>query len=288
MKTWGFGGKALGVWHDISLTRTFDASYTNTSGIVYPLNAVFELYSGDLETPGEYVDFDIKDIQIERKSYATPFANGSRTGTVKDYSLNNNNATLQLSSTPRWVSDSVVGEGAYEFDGVNDYIDIGNNTINGTQELTVSAWVNHRTFAASGSSRPYVSDWNTWSVGSQKGFALRTYSNGKSPSFWLANGTNYYTVTSSKEISLNTWYLITGVFKANSIFKIYINGEQTGSASAPNQYVKEDATSIYIGKGNVNAGYFDGSIDDVRIYNRALTDAEIKHNYDIESYKMNK
>ena len=165
------------------------------------------------------------------------------------------------------------------FDGSDDRTILPNDINLGNKEFTVSVWVNQHSFAPSGSSRPYVSDWNTWSPGSQKGFILRTYDTNSVPSFWLADGTNYYTVYSSKSLVLNNWYHIVGVFKANSIFKIYINGVETGSSSAPSQYIKETATPIYLGYSGINAGYFDGQLDDAHIYNYALTAEQVKQLY---------
>ena len=198
------------------------------------------------------------------------------TGTTwTDLSGNGNSGTLNGGVS---YSSSVNG-GVMSFDGVNDRVIIPNDISLGTQELTVSAWINQSAYSVSGSSKPYVSDWNTWSPGSQKGFILRGYDVETVPSFWLADGTNYSRVVASQTVALNTWYNVVGVFKANSIFKIYVNGIEKGSSSAPSQYVEEITTPIYVGYGGINAGYFSGQISNVRIYNAALGASDILQNF---------
>jgi prepilin-type N-terminal cleavage/methylation domain-containing protein len=267
--------KEVNKWERVSFTSTIDSDWDLTKGF-----AVY-VYGNT----GNYGKLWVDDVQIEKKGYATPFINGSRAGIIQDNSVNNIDATLSTTNTPKWTKDAIIGDGAYQFDGVDDYISMSNSNINNTQALTVSAWVKYNTFGAVNSSRPYVSDWNTWSPGNQKGFILRSSGSEKKPGFWIADGNNYFSVISSKELNLNTWYLVTGVFNANSILKIYVNGEEVGSATAPSKYIKEDITPIYIGKSGINAGYFDGTIDDIRIYGRALTASEIKNYYELTKMK---
>lgn len=193
-----------------------------------------------------------------------------------DLSGNGNNGTLSGG-----YSYSSSNNGAINFNGSNSRASITNNFNLNTQELTVSVWVNQSAYSLSGSSNPYVSDWNTWLPGSQKGFILRTYSTETAPSFWIADGTNYFATTSSQAISLNTWYNIVGVFKANSIFKIYINGIEKDSATAPSQYIEETTTPNYIGYGGINAGYLNGKIGNATVYNKALNPDEIMQNFNI-------
>jgi hypothetical protein len=61
--------------------------------------------------------FELREIQIESKSYVTDFVVGSRTGFVRDYSgFFNNSDSLTEGNTPKWVSDSKIGMGAYKLD----------------------------------------------------------------------------------------------------------------------------------------------------------------------------
>ena len=172
-----------------------------------------------------------------------------------------------------------VSKQALTFDGVNDYVSMNIPDLSGSGDVTVSVWVKIFSFSGSSSSRPFVSDWNTWSPGSQKGFILRTYSDQTVPSFWIADGTNYTAVYATKQITLNKWCHVVGTFKAGSVFNIYMDGMRVGSGTPLTQYVRETSTPVYIGRGGINAGYFHGTIDDVRIYARSLTAQEVKEQY---------
>ncbi|MDD4931008.1 MAG: LamG domain-containing protein, partial [Candidatus Colwellbacteria bacterium] len=201
------------------------------------------------------------------------------TNGLEDFSGNSNNGTASnVNGSGMTFTTGKVGS-AVQFDGADDNSRLPNNIGLGQSELTVSVWVKHNSFGTSGSSRPYVSDWNIWSSGYQKGFILRTYDISDKPGFNICDGINYFSVGSSESINISVWYNIVGVFKANSIYKIYINGLQKGSSNAPSQYIKESTSPIYIGYSGINPGKFDGLIDDLRIYNRALSAPEIQAIY---------
>ena len=66
--------------------------------------------------------------------------------------------------------------GSFTFDGTDDYINLStlSNSMN-SSEFTIGTVIKIDSFASSSSSRPYISNWNSWSPGSQKGFILRTF-----------------------------------------------------------------------------------------------------------------
>lgn len=76
-KTWSFSNRTIGVWHKVELTSTFDPTYYRDP-TTYPLAIHFEIYSANLISAGDMIDFDIKLCQIEQKDHATPFVNGTR------------------------------------------------------------------------------------------------------------------------------------------------------------------------------------------------------------------
>ena len=80
--------------------------------------------------------------------------------------------------------------------------------------------------------------------------------------------------------TLNTWYHIAGVIdKPNNRIQLYINGSSVSSPSVPTMASSSFTTiSNKVGIGFMLGGgsyKFNGSVDDVRIYNRALTSGEI-------------
>jgi hypothetical protein len=83
-------------------------------------------------------------------------------------------------------------------------------------------------------------------------------------------------VFSNTHVSLNTWYHVVGVY--DGAFLIYINGKLDNSVEHTGTIDTNDSDLIlggYYSTGNL----IDGTLDDVRIYNRALSATEIKQLY---------
>jgi hypothetical protein len=114
------------------------------------------------------------------------------------------------------------------------------------------------------------------------------------------NGKLYYgvysggvvTITSSMSVIDNTWRNVTAVATGTNSIKMYINGvlNATGTGNGFSAY----ATSyIRIGSyvlsswPNSNTGFFNGSISNIQIYDRALTDPEILQNYNAQKSRFN-
>lgn len=99
------------------------------------------------------------------------------------------------------------------------------------------------------------------------------YISSSAPLFQCSGLTTNSFVQSSVTLSVGSWYLVVGIYdSANSKLKVWVNNTKTevtasGSMTASDQ-------PFCIGKNNANA-YFDGIIDDVAVFNRALTDAEV-------------
>jgi hypothetical protein len=109
---------------------------------------------------------------------------------------------------------------------------------------------------------------NLWVTGTQK-FA-----------FTLAGLTTNTTAIGTTNAATGSWFFVVGVYdSANSLIKIYVNAvmetDETASGSAT------DTNGVFaIGrKGGTDSNYFDGIVDDVAIFNRALTAAEITYLY---------
>ncbi len=78
----------------------------------------------------------------------------------------------------------------------------------------------------------------------------------------------------SREINQNEWYMITVAVDQDSV-KHYLNGKLIGSFVKGN--VKSNNGSLFalLGASRVNDRYFDGKMDDLRIYNKSLSQTEI-------------
>jgi hypothetical protein len=199
--------------------------------------------------------------------------------TAYDRSGQGNNGTLTNGPT---VYPGKVGQGL-KFDGVNDFVAFGSNLSSlVTTELTVSAWV-RPTLVPDGIGRVVATtyDWDAvsanvrgWSLGNNYGSDARIsfiiYDSGGASA--TASDTNFFTN------HLTQWAHVVGVFKGGQYLRLYVNGSM----------IEEDITSVpaSIGYSAINLsigaradngtqGDWHGQIDEIRIYDRALSAEEV-------------
>jgi hypothetical protein len=186
-------------------------------------------------------------------------------GTVAlDSSGYGNDAVFQ--GDPQWVPDGRFG-GAVQFNGTSDYLaapDSESLDINGDQ-LTLAAWVNGTSWATSHFIRK-IPDTGTGSI-----YMIRVQSNALRAIFSTSAGE--LVVQGVTPPVTGEWMHMAFVYDGAEA-RIYVNGAVDGRGNISGDVVESD-NELRIGRGEP-AGYFNGSIDDVRVYNRALTDEEIK------------
>lgn len=200
----------------------------------------------------------------------------SSTSTVTyDLSGNGNNGTLY--GSPTRASSSCKMANCMSFNGLSQYVSIGST---GTYDLTsvgtVMVWVKIPS-AWSGSNYPNMvgkganAGWDTegWGL-----FAFNPVSDNRI-GVGFRNGASTKVVSFSNALK-DQWIHIAGTWNGSSII-VYENGAQKASST---QTISPPSTSypVTIGKDN-GVQYFDGEIDDVRIYNRALSADEILQLY---------
>ncbi len=196
-----------------------------------------------------------------------------------DWSGNGLHGTLGSgSSAPTWLSGKF--NNALSFDG-NDYIDLGTPTsLNITQQISISAWIKRS--ALGGSDSIICKRLTTGNIQ----YCLRMFPDNKAY-IGTYNGSSWTRAFSTSElISTTDWYHVLGTYDKSN-FKIYINGvlENTQSYSSD---LNNTSGKTSIGKmGEQNSDFFNGLIDDVRIYNYALTDTQIKTLYNNGAVSFN-
>ncbi len=206
------------------------------------------------------------------------------TGTTASDSAGTVDGTLTGFDDPAaaWIP-GVVG-GAIEFDGINDYVALShpNEIFTDQSEFTISLWAKP-TKAATGATYRGL-------MGGQVHYARR------SPSLCLAMNDTYLHYDSYADVGggtqgarynanianvfqgLNVWVHICWV-KSGTVYRFYSDAAQVGSdRTAPSEVYLCPAIHT-IGKVDT---CFEGAIDDVRIYNRALTPTEIAQLYDLD------
>lgn len=167
---------------------------------------------------------------------------------------------------------------ALDFDGSSDYVNIGE--VNPTQ-LTVESWFKADTLPM-GSWASIIMKQNSY------GYELEN----DHLQWTLWEGATKYRLDSGV-LSADTWYHAVATFNGTT-HRLYINANEVASNSAVHS--QTTSNNLLIGAWNTNpAEVFDGVIDDVRIYDRALSLDEITDNYHgkvtrdglVAEYKMN-
>lgn len=197
-------------------------------------------------------------------------------GNANDESGNGNDGTVYGATlaTDRFGNEN----NAYSFDGQNDYIDCGNGqsvNISGTNsEITMSCW-----FKANdvNSGQNLISKGRDYT--SNYGYHLNVNNNKNRGLYRLLSGENNIVHTNDVLLT-NNWYHVLTFFDGNES-KIYLNGISHNTTSQPGE-IGPSSTNLIIG---CHSPYpptwytFDGIIDDIRIYNRALSENEVQALY---------
>ena len=139
-----------------------------------------------------------------------------------------------------------------------------------TQTFTVSIVFNTKSFSPTSGYMPYLVNFGPSSTNDNDRLALRfdNYYAGNKNALVMV----YYGVyLSVQNLSTDTWYSAQMKFDGTQI-SLYLNGELQ---SQLNVSAKEIQSGVWIGKSPSNDGAFNGYLSSMRVYNRALSDAEI-------------
>ncbi|QQR77591.1 MAG: LamG domain-containing protein [Candidatus Moraniibacteriota bacterium] len=151
------------------------------------------------------------------------------------------------------------------FDGTGDYVET-NSTIPASGAFSISAWINMKQI----NDLPSIVNTSN---------SIFYYSSYVSRLYWTNN--NYSTrVGGSSALNINQWYFVVVVNNSDDTATLYINGTQDGTA---NQAAGSRLAGgeICIGARSDGLKPFNGIIDDVRFYNRALSASEITNFYNM-------
>jgi len=199
-------------------------------------------------------------------------SNNQTTG-FEDFSSNNNGGTAKNTNGTgmSWAQGKVGG--AVSFDGADDYVNLGSlDNLSGNSE-TVSFWQNAYSRNDFGSSVDSSLGGSEATIRFNIGYY---YSVSPHFSVFIGNGSSAQSFSFYNTIPLGTWEHYIVVLDGSNL-KVFLNGTQLSSTE---NVAITLAQGIYgIAKGSGGAGFFNGLIDDVRIYDRALSVSEIKAIY---------
>ena len=206
------------------------------------------------------------------------------TGQETDSSGNGNTGSLINMSTTTSPVLGKLGQ-ALSFNGSSQYIKSTTSPSSPTA-LSVSFWMN----AADLHNYGVIADqWDETS--NARSWAIALFGDGHIYAYNSDTGLNGPQISSNKVIAINTWYFITVVEDPSNPTtgkRIYVNGVLDNSGAESAIYTVAIPIPIaYSPKFAGSANYFKGTLDDVRIYNRALSAADVAKLYNAGAAKQN-
>jgi hypothetical protein len=253
-------GIALGA-PDTSAPYSINWPTTSTTNGVHTLAALARDAQGN-ETRSTPVTVTVSNIQTPGLVAAFGFEELSGS-VVNDVSGNGNQG--QMTNATRSASGRY-GR-ALSFNGTNSIVSVADApSLDLTAGMTVSAWV-----------RPSaVSGWRTVVLKERNpslSYSLYAHSDASRPAGVIANP-NDTRANGSGALALNTWTHLALTFNGTSLV-LYVNGIEVNRTGPPGA-ILTSTEALSIGGNNVWGEWFSGLIDEVRIYNRALSASEIQ------------
>jgi len=201
-------------------------------------------------------------------------------GNANDESGNANHGTIQGGGT---YGSGKVGQ-AFYLNGMNAYIEVASSpALQPTNAFSAEAWVNYDRITGSGDGAVIVSKGNQASGPTD--WALSISTNRKLRPHVYINGSGWWYFDCATTLTTGVWYHVAMVYDGTNITG-YVNGMADGSETpGPSTAQASDGTlsiGVHHYGGNL-AGYFPGQIDELGIYNRALSSNEVAALYASEA-----
>ena len=165
-----------------------------------------------------------------------------------------------------WVTTGKFGN-ALNFNGSSNLVTVADaNDLDLTTTMTLEAWVNPNV----------LSNWRTVILKERpSGLSYALYAHDTArPSAYINTGGSDVSADGSASLPVNTWSHVAATYDG-VILRLYVNGSQVGSRSVTGTMVAS-TSPLRFGGNTVWGEYFSGLIDEVRIYNRALSADEIQ------------
>ncbi len=245
----------------IAASGTYDLHIGNGSYCSYPWDGIIDevkIFNRAL-TRDEITDHAHRLLELDFEAiYA---------GQVDDLSWNGNYGTLV--NTPELTRARVAGN--YGIDllrSASEYVNCGRDaSLDGSTELTIDLWANAATLQELGI------DWilgkGSLYYNPKCGYSLRLWH--KQLAFYVPRPDGTLAGVSGPTLTEGMWYHIVAVFKGGEYLKLIVNGtEYTSTASIPASITPAPTYDLHIGNGSYCSYPWDGVIDAVKIYNKAL------------------
>lgn len=231
------------------------------------------------QTNGSNVDWDywhVDDVCLTGEQRVSFFFDeeswDGTSGEVSDSGSGGFNGTAFGGVTTLQSSPAIAGNPGScrygDFDGIDDYVEVADDpALDFETALTVGAWIYPRSLPESGGLHTIVAK--------DENYEYHVNSSGQVFWFWTDDGGSNRTLTSSTTLNLGQWYHVAITYESGSQV-IYVDGAPVAT-STRTEALELNNDPLRIGS-DVNGGnrIFDGFIDEVNIYGRALSQAEVQ------------
>ncbi len=245
------------------------------------INVDYDQFNNNLGSTGtvEFTDWVDSGGNYE---YDNPISTGTAerwstdnpTGTISDSTTINKDYYHQYQNTVgvdvENCDDSFPENNALRFDGNDDYVEAP-DLMEGKGKFTFSAWVKAEDLT---SNRTIVGDW-----GSSDSSQLFYYDVGDDSWRWLSSG-NDDTGFVGGPVETGKWYHLTLSYDGGGDFMLLVNGDTIFSASTSDSSIPSSTSGLQIGGDYGSHPEWNGIIDDVRMYDSALSKGEIEDLYE--------
>ncbi|MCP4203257.1 MAG: hypothetical protein GY769_15140 [bacterium] len=250
-----------------------------TSGVDYLLtvNAVQDL-AGNPVVPGSTAPFALGAGDPTAGLVAWwPFDEGEGTVAID---ASGGGHTGFLTNGPQWSAEP--SGSALAFDGSNDYVDAGSFDVSGSA-LTLAAWVYAENLANCSSNDCRILSKSTGTAEADHYFMLSTISGGGGSRLRFrlkTGGTTTTLIASSGDLPENVWIHVAAVYDGapdTETMELFLDGVSVGSTAKTGSLSVSPAVPVWIG-GNPTeptSKPWKGRLDDVRVYDRALSASEL-------------
>jgi hypothetical protein len=282
-----------GGWHHVAVTLNGSTGILYVDGVQVGSNTAMTLKPSDMgattqnwigrsQYPDPYLDGRVDDFRIYNRALtasevshvinghtALPTAElpfNEATGTTAS-DLSGNGWTGTLNGGASWVAGNKGN--AVDLSGTNQYVALPAGVVSGAETITIAAWVNLDT----------VSTWSRifdFGSGTSKYMFLTPLNGTNGIRFEIRNGSSFRTIDGTVALATGGWHHV-AVTLDGTTGTLYVDSQQVGSSTVNIRPSHLGATTQnWIGRSQWSSDpYLDGQVDDFRIYNRALSAAEV-------------
>ena len=189
--------------------------------------------------------------------------------TVNDVTGNGNSATFQ--NDPTWTAGKYGG--GLRFDGVNDFLTVLNSpslNFSGTA-LTLSMWINP--LGGVGDQVPFAKFWSGTMTAPYYQYGLELVG-GSTPNLYIGTASGPITASMGSPLTLGQWSHLAVAFDGTQA-RFYVNGNLVSSRPLSANIAARDSL-LHMAADARPSQFFNGTLDDVRLYNRAQSQSEVQ------------